>query len=95
MEILKDGSAVETVTATVGESITFTAKVTGNHLTEGTDDQVTWTVEGSTNNKSGIADGVLSVGADETATELTVKATSTKDTTKSASVTVTVTPAGG
>lgn len=95
VEILKDGSAVETVTVTAGESINFTAKVTGTNLTEGTDDQVIWTVEGSTDNKSGIADGVLSVGDDETSTELTVKATSTKDTTKSASVTVTVTPAGG
>lgn len=95
VEILKDGSAVETVTVTAGENITFTAKVTGDNLTEDTDFNVTWAVEGSIESKSSITDGALSVGADETATTLTVKATSTKDTTKSASVTVTVTPAGG
>ncbi len=95
VEILKDGATVETATATPGENIAFTAKVTGDNLTEDTDFNVTWAVEGSIESKSSITDGVLSVGADETATTLTVKATSTKDTTKSASVTVTVTPAGG
>lgn len=93
VEILKDGATVETETVTAGGNITFTAKVTGNKLTAGTDDKVVWTVDGSADNKSTIADGVLSVGADETATTLTVKATSETDSTKSASVTVTVTPA--
>ncbi len=93
VEILKDGATVETETVTAGGNITFTAKVTGNNLTAGTDDKVVWTVDGSADNKSTIADGVLSVGADETATTLTVKATSETDSTKSASVTVTVTPA--
>ena len=41
VEILKDGATVETATATPGENITFTAKVTGDNLTEDTDFNVT------------------------------------------------------
>ena len=74
-------------------AVTYTAEVTGENLTAGTDDQVTWTLDGYSGSDSTLADGVLTVGADETENTLTVKATSTKDTSKSATVTVTVTAA--
>ena len=54
---------------------------------------VTWTLDGYTGSDSSITDGLLSVGADESVTELTVKATSTFDTSKSGTAKVTVGPA--
>ena len=58
---------------------------------------VSWTVTGTSSVASGTkiaADGTLTVAAAETNTELTVKATSKKDATKSGSATVTVATGG-
>ena len=71
-----------------GGSETFSASVTG---TGSPGQTVTWTLEGartsaSTNISS--STGVLTVGADETASALTVRATSTVDTSKSGTATV-------
>jgi endo-1,4-beta-xylanase len=84
---------VSPATASVahGGTETFTAKVEGEN---DPDQTVTWTVEGGA--KTGTAinkEGVLTVASDETATKLTVKATSTVDTKKSGTAAVTVTAA--
>lgn len=58
---------------------------------------VTWTVTGATSVASGTkmaTDGTLTVASAETNTSLTVKATSTKDTTKTGTATVTVATGG-
>jgi hypothetical protein len=99
----KSGTAVVTVsgTATVtsvavtpatptvakGGTETFTATVTGTLNPAQT---VTWTVTGADKSATAINDGVLTVATDETATTLTVKATSTVDTGKYGEATVTV-----
>ena len=71
----------------------FTAQVNTNNDEISTD--VTWTVEGAASAGTTIsADGVLSVAADETASSLTVVATSVVDPTKSGSAQVTLSPAG-
>ena len=95
VEIKKDGTVVTTDTVQAGSAaVTYTAEVTGTNLTAGTDDQVTWELENYSGSTSTLQNGVLTVGAGETAnTTLTVKATSQKDPTKSATVTVTVTAA--
>ncbi|MGN0537318.1 MAG: hypothetical protein ACI4M3_05025 [Acutalibacteraceae bacterium] len=62
-------------TVSPGESLTFTAKLTLADI-EVDNQNVTWTVEGATSTDTAINDGVLLVGADETADVLTVKATS-------------------
>lgn len=94
VEIKKDNAVITTDTIQAGSAaVTYTAEVTGQHLTPGTDDQVTWTLDGYSGSTSTLVGGVLTVGAGETATTLTVKATSTKDPSKSATVTVTVTAA--
>ena len=94
VEIKKDNAVITTDTILAGsKEVTYTAEVTGQNLTAGTDDQVTWTLDGYSGSDSTLVGGVLTVGADETATTLTVKATSTKDPSKSATVTVTVTAA--
>jgi enterochelin esterase-like enzyme len=70
----------------------FTAHVTTN---EGVSDAVTWAVEGAASAETTIsADGLLSVAADETASSLTVVATSMVDPTKSGSAQITLTPPG-
>ena len=97
VEVVPEGTAIPTVTKVTvspatasvakGQTETFTATV------EGEDDPaqtVTWTVTGSSASSIS-AEGVLSVGANETATILTVKATSTFDTSKSGTVNVIVT----
>jgi len=71
--------AVTPQTSTVlrGNTQEFTAVVTGEHNPAQT---VTWTVEGATSPGTTISSsGVLTVGADETAATLTVRATSTVD----------------
>jgi hypothetical protein len=66
----------------------FTATVTGTNNPSTT---VTWTVSGGTGGSTAInTSGLLTVSANETSATLTVKATSTIDTTKSATATVTV-----
>jgi enterochelin esterase-like enzyme len=70
----------------------FTAHVTTN---EGVSEAVTWSVEGAASAGTTISpDGVLSVADDETASSLTVVATSVVDPTKSGAARVTLTPPG-
>lgn len=70
----------------------FTADVATTH---GASEAVTWSVEGAASADTTIsADGVLSVAADETASSLTVVATSVFDPTTSGSAQVTLTPPG-
>jgi hypothetical protein len=65
----------------------FTAKVKG---TNGPSQAVTWTVEGGGNGTT-ITGGLLTVALNESATSLTVRATSTANKSKSGTATVTVT----
>ena len=75
-----------TVSLIGGESCTFSAFVYGLFSPS---QEVTWTVSGNKSRNTKIsADGLLTVGKDETAERLTIKATSVLDKTKSASVTV-------
>ena len=79
-----------------GKTQAFTATV---HGTGNLDQTVTWDVEGEQSSGTNITSaGILTVAADEAASSLTVRATSTQDTTKSGTTTVTVTapppPAG-
>lgn len=75
-----------TASTTVGQSINFTASVTGTGIY---DPNVTWSVNSNISTIN--ADGVLTVPATETATSLTVKATSVGDPTKTGTATVTIT----
>ncbi|MDR1824719.1 MAG: FG-GAP-like repeat-containing protein [Bifidobacteriaceae bacterium] len=78
-------------TVVAGNTQQFTEDV---DTTYDADDSVTWTVEGAESFITAIdATGLLSVGTDETATTLVVKATSVFDPTKVGTATVTVTPA--
>ena len=71
-----------------GQTQQFTAEVTGQNDPS---QDVIWSVEGAESDNTAIsADGVLTVGDDETAEELTVTAVSAADETVSASVTVTI-----
>jgi hypothetical protein len=72
-----------------GGTQTFVATVTGEN---GPDQSVTWEVTGGSGTTA-IVGGTLTIDAAESATELTVKATSTVDTSKFAEATVTVTTA--
>jgi hypothetical protein len=83
------GVTVSPNSATVakGDIQAFTVTVTGANNPAQT---VTWTVNGGGAGTSITASGVLTVGAGETATTLTVKATSTVNITKSGTATVTV-----
>ncbi|MDR2402727.1 MAG: hypothetical protein LBD78_01715 [Spirochaetaceae bacterium] len=73
---------------TKGGTLAFTATVTGENNPSQT---VTWDVDGENDNGTTInASGILTVAAGETATSLTVRATSTVDVTKSGTATVTV-----
>ena len=81
---------VDPATATIqtGGTQQFTAKVSGIGAY---DETVTWSVSGNQSNGTTIdQNGLLTVGTDETATTLTVTATSNGDSTKSGIVTVTV-----
>lgn len=72
-----------------GNSSQFTATVVNTGFAP---KEVIWTVEGGADAGTVISDnGLLSVSSNETATSLTVKATSSFDSTKSSSATVTVT----
>ena len=84
------GVTVEPNTQSVakGGSQVFTATVIGSNSPAQT---VTWSVTGNASASTTISGGTLTVGSDETATTLTVKATSTVDNTQSGSATVTVT----
>jgi len=75
------------VTLASGESQDFSATVEGTNSPPTT---VTWTVEGGASGTSISTTGRLSVAANETAASLTVRATSTFDTTMSGTATVTV-----
>jgi len=67
----------------------FTATVTGDNDLEGT---VSWTIETEgVNEGTTLVDGLLKVALAETKTEIIIKATSTEDTTKSGTATVTIT----
>ncbi|MCL2796525.1 MAG: InlB B-repeat-containing protein [Firmicutes bacterium] len=71
-----------------GTTRAFTATVAG---TTNPAQTVTWSVSGGASASTAItSDGVLTVGADETAATLTVTATSTADTSKSGTAAVTV-----
>lgn len=84
-----DSVTVSPATASVakGTNKAFSVAVTGTNSPAQT---VTWTVEGKASSSTTISNGTLSVGSDETAATLTVRATSTIDTTKSGTATVTV-----
>lgn len=86
------GVTVDPNTASIakGGSRIFTATVAGSNSPAQT---VTWSVTGNVSASTTISGGTLTVGGDETATTLTVKATSTADTTKSGTAAVTVTSA--
>lgn len=94
-------SGVDTVSVTPGTArLTqgwnwtrqFNARVTTN---EGVSPAVTWSVEGATSAGTTVsADGLLSVAAAETASSLTVVATSVVDPTRRATAQVTLTPPG-
>jgi len=81
-----------TTTVAKGANKTFTAAVTGQNDPAQT---VTWSVTGGVTGTAITSAGVLSVSANETTSTLTVKATSTVDTTKSGTATVTVTVPDG
>lgn len=86
-----------TVNVQKGTTQAFTANVEGTGLFT---DGVTWSVSGQEDTATSInsTTGVLTVAAGETSKTITVKATSTFDTTKSGTATVTVTaeePGGG
>ena len=77
----------KTVSVNPGDHTLFQAKVLGRNNPSG---EVIWTVEGNTSENTVIADGMLTVGADETAETLKVTATSAFDPAKSASASVEV-----
>lgn len=83
--------APKTASVAKGGTRTFTATVAGTGSPAQT---VTWEVTGGIAGTAISTAGVLTVAAAETATSLTVKATSTVDNTKSDTATVTVTEAG-
>jgi formylglycine-generating enzyme required for sulfatase activity len=104
MDTTKSGTAAVTITSpavsavtvspgtvgvTKGGTRTFTATVAGTGNPAQT---VTWTLSGGGAGTTISSAGVLTVAANETATSLTVTATSTVDTTKSGTAAVTVLP---
>jgi hypothetical protein len=88
--VVVDTVTVDPPTASVakGGTQTFSATVTGTGSPAQT---VTWTVSGNNYMGTTISDGVLNVAANETATSLTVRATSTVDTSKFGTAAITVT----
>jgi TolB-like protein len=78
----------DSISVAKGKTQQFEAKVTGNNDPEET---VTWAVTGNLSGKTNISEsGLLTVAADETATPLTVTATSTADGSKNARAAITV-----
>ena len=89
------GVTVSPATATMNKGSTqqFTAAVSG---TGSYNTAVTWSISGHTSSNTTInASGLLSIGADETATTITVKATAVGDTGKYGTAAVTVQTGGG
>ncbi len=83
----------ETASVEKGKTQTFTTIVNGENLRD-QDKFVTYTVTGNNSRNTKISEeGVLTVGADETANTITVVVTSNLDNTKKAEVIVTVTSA--
>lgn len=81
----------ETATVQAGQTQQFQASVEGTNEPAQT---VTWTLSGNLSSGTTIDEnGLLTVAGDETATQLTVTATSTVDTGKSGTATITVIPA--
>jgi hypothetical protein len=81
---------VSPATATIakGGSLDFDAVITGE---DNPDQDVTWGVTGALSDNTVInANGYLEIGEDETATEITVVATSVQDGTKTGNATVTI-----
>lgn len=74
-------------TVAAGQKLNLSATVTASAFA---DLAVDWTVTGAESDATYIYEGVLYVGADETASTLTVKATSSADSTKYGTATVTV-----
>lgn len=88
IEPIKVTITPETASVVLGKTQQFTADVTGEYVTY---KGVTWEVTGATSANTNISeDGLLTVGADETAESLIVKATSLYDETKAAEVQVIV-----
>lgn len=77
----------ETVTATPDSSVSFSASVDSGFGNS----NVLWSVSGNSSDDTTIKNGVLKIGADETATTLTVKVTSAEVSTVTATATVNVT----
>ncbi len=83
------GSATK---VTAGATLQFTASVTGNG-TPAANQAVTWSVSGNSSASTTISSGgLLTVGADETASSLTVKAVSQQNTAVSGTKSVAVSP---
>ena len=83
------GVTISPASATVerGKTVQFTATVKGTGTFK---KEVTWSIAGQKGNTSINTSGLLTIGNDETATTITVKAVSVGDTTKSATVNVSV-----
>lgn len=76
------------VTATAGQSIQFTASVTGSAFAN---KAVTWSISGNSSTATKINDvGILTLASDETASSITVTATSVADGTVAGTATVTI-----
>jgi hypothetical protein len=86
-----NASSVSELTAERGESRTFTAEVKGENLSEA-DQQVSWSIdETGKDDETTISEaGILSIAATEPHSELTVRATSKKDQSKSCTVTINI-----
>jgi hypothetical protein len=74
-----------------GETHAFTATVSGTNNPAQT---VVWSIEGAHHTGTTITDGTLAISIDEAETTLTIRATSTADTTKYGEIMVTVIPVG-
>lgn len=82
-----------TPSVSVGETQQFSTEVSVNHVVTESE-TVTWSVAGNGSSLTTIDNnGNLTIGADETATSLTVTVTSARDTSKYAQATISVTPA--
>ena len=77
------------VTVAIGGTYQFNAKVTGMGEF---DKNIIWTISGNNSLSTNInSDGLLTIASDETAKEIVVTATSSQDSSKSASITIKIT----
>lgn len=76
-----------TVATPKGSKVTFTPTLTVENFAPQT---VNYTIDGANSNDTKITNGVLTIATDETATTITVTATSTYDVTKTAEATITI-----